>query len=119
MDPGLAVKLTYQPTGNWAFMMFTPPRAWFQTRGTDKGARFETPAMDTALAAGLLAFAVAPFVLGMTRAAAKVLTIQCAFARMLGVVYAYDRSRSICVVGQVQPMTFPTSSLALVRTTVH
>lgn len=114
-----AVKLTYRSTGNWAFMMFTPPRARFQTRSADRGAGFETPVMDTALAAGLFAFSVAPFVLGMTWAPAKVLTIKRAFARVPGVLYACDRPRLNCVGFRVQPMTDPTSSLALLRTTVH
>ena len=119
MNLGPAIKSTYRSTGNWAFVMFTPPRARFQTRSADKGARFETPVMDAALAAGLLAFGVTPFVLGMTWASAKVLTIQRAFARVPGVVYACDRSGSNRVEVQVQSMTVPTSSLAPLRTTAH
>ena len=100
-------------------MMFTPPRARFQAGRADKGARFETPVMDTTLAAGLLAFAVTSFVLGMTRASATVLTIQCTFARVLGVVYTCDRSRSNRVEVQVQLLTLPAPSLALLRTAAH
>ena len=81
-----AVRPTHRTTGHWAFVMFAPPRTWFQTRRTGDGAKFRTLVMDAALAAGLLAFAIAPFVLGVARTPAKMLAIQRALATVLCVV---------------------------------
>ena len=110
---------TYRSAGYWTLVVFTPPRTRFQTRGTGDGAGFWTLVVNAALAAGLLALTVASLVLGMTWASAKVLAVQRAFARVLGVVHACNWSRPNCVNVQVQFLTLPTSSLALPRTATH
>jgi len=46
--------------------------------------------MDAALAAWLFTLAVAPLVLGVARVSTKVLAIQRAFARVVGMIYAFD-----------------------------
>jgi len=85
-----AVKQTYRSTGYWAFVMGTLPRTRFQTWGTGGRTRFGALVMDTALAAGLLALAVASLSLGVAWASTKVLAVQRAFARVLGVIYTFD-----------------------------
>jgi hypothetical protein len=74
--------------------MVAPPGARLQARGTGNGTRVGTRVVNAALAARFLTLAVASLVLGMARASARVLTIQCALARMLGVVYARNYTRS-------------------------
>jgi hypothetical protein len=100
-------------------MMFTLPWTRFQTWGTGDKTRFETPVVNTALAAGLLALAVASFVLGVARASAKVLAIQRTLARVLSVVYACNGSGLIFFDVQIQFLTLPTFPLALPRTAAH
>ena len=75
--------------------------------------------VNAALAAGLLALAVASLVLRMARTSAKVLAIQRTLARVLGVVYACDRSRPNLIDIQVQLLTLPASSLTLPGTAAH
>lgn len=113
------VNSAYRSAGHRTFVMFTHPRTRFQTRSTGDGAGFWTLVMNATLTAGLFAFAVAPFVLGMTWTSAKVLAVQCAFARVLGVIYTRNRPRPNCVDIQVQLLTLPTSSLALPGTAAH
>ena len=57
--------------------------------------------VNAALAAGLLALAVASFVLRMARASTRVLAIQRTLAMVLGVVYACNRPRPNLVDVQV------------------
>lgn len=113
------IKLAYRSTGHWAFVMGTLPRTRFQTRSTGSRARFRTLVMNATLATGLIALAIASLVLGMARTSAKVLTIQRALARVLGVVYAIDWPRTDLVDVQVQLLTFPTPVVAPLRTAAH
>ena len=99
--------------------MSTLPRTRFQTRRTGDGARFETRVVNTALAAGLFALAVASFVLGVTWSSAKMLTIQRTLARVLGVVYACDWSRPTLFDVQVQLLALATFPLTLAGTATH
>jgi len=118
-NPRSVVKPTYRSAGYWAFVMFTPPWTCFQTRCAGDGTSVGTRVVNATLAAGLLALAVASFVLGVARLSAKMLAIQCSFARVLGVVYASDRSRPNFVDVQIQLLTSSTSSLALPGTAAH
>lgn len=83
---------TYRSTGHWTFIVITFPWTRFQTWGTGCGTGFFTRIVNAALAAGFLAFVVASLALGVARTTTKVLTIQGAFAWVLGVVYACDQS---------------------------
>ena len=76
-----------------------------------------TSVVNAALAAGLPALAAASLVLGMTRQRTQVLTIQRTLARVLGEVYAFDRSRPNLL--SVQLLIIPTSSPAFLGTIVH
>ena len=71
------------------------------------------------LAAGLLAFAVASFVLVMARNPAKVLTIQHALARVLDVVYTCNQSQPNFADVQTPCLALSTSSIALPGTAAH
>ena len=62
--------------------------------------------MNPMLVAGLLAL-VASFILGVARLPAKILAIQRSLARMLGVVYACDRSRLDLVGIQAELLASP------------
>lgn len=75
--------------------------------------------MDTTLAAGLFALGVASLVLGVARTSTKMLAIQCTLTRVLGVVCAFDWSRTNLVNVQVQFLTLPTSSFALLGAAPH
>jgi len=75
--------------------------------------------VGAALTTGLLALAVASFVLGVARASTKVLAIQRTLAGVLGVVYAFDWSRPNLFDVQVSFLAIPTLSLALLGTTAH
>jgi len=99
--------------------MFALPWTRFQTRGTGGGARFGTLVVNAALAAGLFALAVASFVLGMARNFANMLAVQQTLARVLGVIYAGDRSRRNPFGVQIQLLTLPTFSLALRGAAAH
>lgn len=99
--------------------MSTFPWTRFQTRSTGSEARSWTIVVDTTLAAGFLALAVTPLVLRVARASTQVLAIQRTFARVLGMVNAFDWSRSNLVDVQVQPLTLSASSLAPFGTAVH
>ena len=99
--------------------MDTLPRTRFQARGAGDGARFETLVVGALLTAGLLTVVVASLVLGMARAPAKVLAIQLALARVLGVDYAFDSPRPDLVGVQIPRLTLPTPCLALLETAVH
>ena len=119
MNLRLIVKPTYRSTSHGTFSMSTLPWTHFQARCTGDGARFGTLVVNAALAAGLLALAVASFVLGVTWSSAKMLTIQRTLARVFGVVYACDRSRSNLLDVQVQFLTLPASSLTFPGTATH
>ena len=75
--------------------------------------------MDAVLTTGLFALAVASLVLGVARVSTRVLAIQRAFARVVGVIHAFDQSRPNLVNVQIQLLTPPTSSLALLGTAAH
>ena len=100
-------------------MVVTPPWTRLQTWGTGGRARFGARVMDTSLTTGLLALVVASLVLGVARVSTKVLAIQSALARVPGVIYAFDESRSSLVDVQIALLTLPTSSLAFVGTATH
>ena len=97
-----AVKPTYRSTGYQTFVMFTPPWTRSQTRCAGDGASVGTRVASVAPAAGLLALTVTSFVLGVAWLSAKMLAIQRSLARVLGMVYACDRSRPNLVDAQVQ-----------------
>jgi len=75
--------------------------------------------VNAALTTGLLAFAVASLALGVARASTKVLAIQRTLAGMLGVVYAFDRSRPNLFDVQVSFLAISAPSLTLLGTTAH
>ena len=75
--------------------------------------------MDATLAAGFFALGVASLVLGVARTSTKMLAIQCALARVPGVVYAFDRSRTNVVNVQVLFLTLATSSFAFLGAAPH
>lgn len=110
---------TYRSTDNWTFVVGTFPWTRFQTRSTGDGTMSGTLVVNAALTAGLLAFAVASLVLGMTRESTKMLAIQRTLARMPSVVYALDWSRPNLVDVQILLLTIPTPSLALRGTAAH
>ena len=95
------------------------PWARFQARSTGSRTRPRALVMDTTLAAGLFALGVASLVLGVARTSTKMLAIQWALARVLGVVYAIDWPRTDLVDVQVQLLTFPTPVVAPLRTAAH
>ena len=95
------------------------PWTRLQARSTSGRARLKALVMGTTLAAGLFALGVASLVLGVARTSTKMLAIQCALARVLGVVYAFDRPRTNLVNVQVQFLTLPTSSFALLGAAPH
>ena len=99
--------------------MGTFPWTRSQTRGAGIGARFLTPLVGATLTAGFLALAVAPLVLRVARASTQVLAIQRTLTGVLGVVNAFDWSRSNFIDVQVQPLTLSASPLALFGTAVH
>ena len=101
-----AVKPTHRSIGYWTFMMSTPPWTCFQTRCVGDGISVGTRVVNPTLVTGLLAL-VASFILGVARLPAKILAIQRSLARMLGVVYACDRSRLDLVGVQVELLAFP------------
>jgi len=112
-------KPTYRSTGYWTFVMFTPPRTCFRTRCTGDGTSVGTRVVNATLAAGLLALAVASFVLGVARLSAKMLAAQHTLARVPGVVYTRDRSRPTLVDVQIQLLTSSAFSYALPGTAAH
>ena len=75
--------------------------------------------VNAALTAGLLALAIASFVLGVARSSTKMLAIQRTLARVFGVVYACYRSRPNLIDVQVQFLASPASSLAFPGTAAH
>lgn len=75
--------------------------------------------MNAALATGFYAFAVASLVLRVARVSAKMLAIQCALARVHGVVYAFDQSRSNLLDVQVPRLALSAFPLALLGTATH
>jgi hypothetical protein len=95
------------------------PWTRFQARSTGGRARPKALVMDTTLAAGFFALGVASLVLGVARTSTKMLAIQCALARVPGVVYAFDRSRTNLGNVQVQFLTLATSSFALLGAAPH
>ena len=95
------------------------PWTRLQARSTGGRARLKALVMGTTLAAGLFALGVASLVLGVARTSTKMLAIQCALARVLGVVYAFDRPRTNLVNVQVQFLTLPASSFALLGAAPH
>jgi hypothetical protein len=95
------------------------PWTRLQARSTGGRARLKALVMDTTLAAGLFALGVASLVLGVARTSTKMLAIQCALARVPGVVNAFDRSRTNLVNVQVQFLTLPASSFALLGAAPH
>ena len=99
--------------------MDTFPWTCFQTRGTGSGARFWTLVVDATLAAGLLALTITLLVLWMARPRTRVLAIQSMLARVFGVVTTFNQSRSNLVDVQIQLLTLPASSLALLGTATH
>ena len=99
--------------------MLAHPWTRFQARSTGNRTNFGALVVDTTLAAGFFALAVASLILGVALTPAKVLTIQCTFAIVFDVFDAGDSSRSTPFDIQVSFLTLPAFSLTLCGTTAH
>lgn len=99
--------------------MSTLPWTRSRTWRADDRTKLGTLLVNAALTAGFFALAVAPLVLRMAWESTKVLAIQRTLARVLGVVYALDRTRPNFVNVQIPPLTIVAFPSAVFRTAAH